>query len=223
MEGGPVYNIPYRDIGAVASDLNGEIQDREIDLVLEHEKVIETVMDKVTVLPMRFHTILDKKEDVLAMMKDYYSGFEENLDRLRNKVEFGIKVILPADKIKERIINAYRRSSQRVPVSGDSPAKSFLKEKFEKYKIDKNFEEEVERCIGIVEDFVGGFATEKKLDRLNSKTLLLNAVYLVEKERQDDFREAFERLRRARSDLQYLFSGPWPAYNFVALKGKIRQ
>jgi glycosyltransferase involved in cell wall biosynthesis len=102
----------------------------------------------------------------------------------------------------------------------NSPAKSFVKEKFEKYKIDKEFEEEANRCIVLIDDFFTRFAVEKKLENLKTDNLLLNASYLVEKERQEDFKEAFERTRRTPGDLKFLMSGPWPPYNFIVLTKK---
>jgi hypothetical protein len=55
---------------------------------------------------------------------------------------------------------------------------------------------------------------EKRYERLQTPNLLLSAYYLVERVLAGDFRAAYERLRRARSDLKYLISGPWPPYSF---------
>jgi len=229
LEGAPLYNIPYGNIGVVASNLHPHTQllrrkatkylgvGVNPGYVLKHEEVVERLMENFTVLPVRFLTAFDRKEDVLSMMKDYYSDFRKNLDRLRNKVEFGIKVIWPGDTIRKRIINAFSKSNANEPMSGNSPGKSFMKEKFEKYKIGKQFEKEADRCIAVVDNFFSEIATEKKLERLKSKNLLLTAFYLVKKERQSDFKEAFKRLRSTPSNLKYLFSGPWPPYNFIIL------
>ena len=65
--------------------------------------------------------------------------------------------------------------------------------------------------------FFSRFASEKKLTKLKTENLLLDAVYLVEKSQEGNFREAFEHIKSARPDFKYLFSGPWPAYNFVTL------
>ncbi len=226
LEGARTYNIPFRNIGIVASDLNAPVQDINQACALEHEEVVERLMDKFTVLPVRFLTIFNKKEDVLSIMKDYYSDFRENLDRLRNKVEFGIKVIWHGDTIKERIvreriINAIKKANLGVFVSDDSQGKSFIEEKFEKYKIDKEFEEEADRYITVVDNFFSRFAVEKNLEKLKSGNLLLNASYLVEKEKQSDFKEAFKHFKNVLGDLKYLFSGPWPPYNFIVLTRRI--
>lgn len=219
LKGAGIYNIPYQDIGIVSSEFNGQIQDIK-DHVLKHEEVIERMMEDFTVLPMKFLTFLDRKEDVLLMMKDYYNDFKENLCRLRNKVEFGIRVIWPGEVIRERIADTYNRNNHYLSASADSPEKSFVKKKFEKYKIDKELEEEADRCIAFVDGLFSRHAAEKKLEKLKTRNLLLSAFYLLEKENQGDFKERFERLRKGPSDLKYLFSGPWPPYNFIVLTKK---
>ena len=210
-----VYTIPYRDIGIVVSDLDSQVQIKTEESVLKHEKVVEALMDKFTVLPMRLYTVFGKKEDMLLKLKDHYEDFIENLDRVRDKCEFGIKVIWAGNVIKERIINAHKNES--LSAEPEQSGAKFMKEKFRNYKIDKEFEEEADRCIAIVDGFFNRYVSEKKLEKLKTDNLLLSAAYLVDKEKSDDFKKAFEELRSAGGDLKYLLSGPWPAYNFIRL------
>ena len=210
-----VYTIPYRDIGIVVSDLDSQVQIKTEESVLKHEKVVEALMDKFTVLPMRLYTVFGKKEDMLLKLKDHYEDFIENLDRVRDKCEFGIKVIWAGNVIKERIINAHKNES--LSAEPEQSGAKFMKEKFRNYKIDKEFEEEADRCIAIVDGFFNRYVSEKKLEKLKTDNLLLSAAYLVDKEKSDDFKKAFEELRSSGGDLKYLLSGPWPAYNFITL------
>jgi len=220
LEGKRLYNIPYRNIGVVVSELNEEIKEITDVFVLDHEKVVERLMINFTVLPMKFLTVFNTKDDVLSMAEFYYKDFQDNLERLCNKVEFGVKVIWPADIIKQRITATLDKAKHNVVISTDSPAKSFVKEKYEKHMVEKEFEEEANRCITIVDDYFNKIVIEKKLKRLQTEKLLLNASYLVEKQRQDDFKQAFEQLKNTPGDLKFLFSGPWPCYNFVTLTKK---
>lgn len=216
LDGASLFNVPYRDIGIVVSDLNAQIQKGNKKSVLKHEEVVEMLMDKFTVLPMRFLTLFGGKEHISLMMRDYYDDFKENFDRLRKKVEFGVKSIWPGDLIRERIIIAHRKNDN-LPLVANSSGKSFMKGKFENYKIDKEFEEEADRCIAIVDGFFSKFISEKRLEKLKTDNLLLSASYLVGKEKRDDFKKAFEELRGSGGDLKYLLSGPWPPYNFIVL------
>ncbi|PKL50056.1 MAG: hypothetical protein CVV39_01980 [Planctomycetes bacterium HGW-Planctomycetes-1] len=217
LEGSNVYNIPFCDIGAVVSEISQPIRDVTEGAVLEHEAVVEKLMANFTVLPVRFGTVVNSRDELFSMMESYYRDFKSNLARLHNKLEFGIKVIWPADKVKANIIRVLKKDEQTIE-SDNSPSKRFIEEKFEKYKIDKEFEAKANRFIKIIDIFFGKFAAEKKLEKLKTQNLLLDAVYLVEKDKQRDFKEALEHIKNANyPGFKYLFSGPWPAYNFVIL------
>lgn len=220
LEGACVYNFPFRDIGVVVSEFSGQTRNITKDYVLEHEEAVERLMEDFTVLPVKFLTVFNEEEDVFLMMKEYYSDFSKNLDKLRNKIEFGIKVIWHGNAIRDQIIDAYKKDNANLVTSDNSSVKIFVKEKFEKYKIDKEFRKEADRCVALVDGFFSRFAVEKKLEKLRSDNLLLNASYLVEKERQKNFKEAFELTRNTMTDFKYLFSGPWPPYNFIVLTKK---
>ena len=216
LEERSVYNIPYEDIGIVASNINEkieEIKDITKEYVLAHEKVVEELMDKFTVLPVRFFTVFDKKENVISMTKNYYNDFKSNLIRLGNKVEFGIKVIWNGSNVKKKIEETYKNNDS-IPAT--SSAKIFIKEKFKEYKINKIFESEAERCIEFIDNSFNRFSCEKKIQKLKTENLLLEACYLVEKEKQNDFKKVYEQFKNVQNEFKYLFSGPWPAYNFIS-------
>jgi len=215
IDGAPAHIIPYRDIGIVASDLDPQIQIKTDESVFRHEEVVEVLMDRFTVLPMSLYTIFGKNEEMILKVKEHYEDFIENLDRVRGKREYGIKVIWPGSVIKERIVNA--RKNEAPPADPARPGVKFMKVKFERYKIDREFAEEADRCIAIVDGFLNRIASEKKLEKLKTDDLLLSAAYLVDKEKGDDFKKAFEDLRSSGGDLKYMLSGPWPAYNFITL------
>jgi len=222
LEGACVYNIPYCDIGAVVSEFTESVQSKTEDGVLAHEEVIERLMESFAVLPVRFHTVFDGRDGILSMMRSYYKDFRNNLDRLRNKVEFGIKVIWPSDKIKEHLINTYKKDNEKVSIPDDSSNKRFIKKKFEEYRIDEEFEKKANKFIKVMDMFFSKFAAEKKLKKLKTENLLLDGVYLVERGKQDDFKEAFEHIKgpHTGAGFKFLFSGPWPPYNFVILPKK---
>lgn len=220
LEGASICNVPFRDVGAIVSEINRPIEEVTEGAVLEHEAVVEGMMAVRTVLPVRFGTIIDGRDNLLSMMQSYYGQFKENLDRLGNKFEFGVKVIWPGNKVKENIVTAFKKSGQKMPGPGGSAGKRFMKEKFWEHRIDEEFKAKADRFIKILDIFFGRFATEEKVEKLKTENLLVDAVYLVEKDKRGDFREAFEHIRSAHPNLKYLFSGPWPPYNFVVLSKK---
>ncbi len=219
-----VYTIPYREIGVAASNIYSDTKEIgtgiDPDHAVRHESVVEELMDRFTILPIRFLTVFKREDDILSMMKEHYSDFREDLDRLRNKVEYGIKVIWSGDTIKERIISRRIRDIHEASLPGGSPGLSFIKEKVERYKICEGINEEADKSIAYLDNYLSKFASEKKLAKLKTDNLLLIAYYLIDKEKQGDFIEAFELLKMAPVGLKYLFSGPWPPYNFITSTGK---
>lgn len=216
LEAAAVYGIFYKDIGAVVSDFDERLEDITPESIVKHEEVIEKMAEKGTVLPMRFLSLFNENENVMYMLKAYYNSFKNNLDLLRDKAEFGIKIIWSGDLFKERLMYVPNKTRDDL-LSSDSPGKSFIKNKFEKYKIDKKFQEEADKHIDYVDNIFSPFAIEKRIERLKTENLLLSASYLVEKKKEDAFKAAFETFRKNSGDLKYLFSGPWPPYNFVRL------
>ncbi len=215
LQAAPVYNIPFRGLGAAASELHAKPDPITKEHVLEHEWVVESLMKNFTILPFRFLTLFKQQDDVLTMFGSRHGDFKDNLERLRGKVEFGIKVLWPGEKIR-RSLDA-GKADVRVPARGETAVKIYIQEKLGKYIIAKKIEEEADRRIAAVDGIFNAFAMEKKIEKLKTENLLLSAAYLVEKEKQQDFMQAFERLSSSPGELKYLRSGPWPPYNFIRM------
>jgi len=220
LEGAGVYNVSFCDIGAVVSEISQPIQNVTEVAILEHETVIEKLMANFVVLPARFQTIIDGRDNLRSIMQSCYKDFKENLARVRNRLEFGIKVIWPADKVKENIIQTLKEGRPWPAEPDCSANKRFIRGKLETYQINEKFKKKANKFIDAMDIFFSKFAAEKKLKRLKTENLLLDAVYLVEKNKESDFRDAFEHIKSAHEGFKFLFSGPWPPYNFVILPKK---
>ena len=214
----PVYCIPFSEIAAVVCNFSSEIKDVKAGVV-QHEKTVEKLMGSYTVLPMRFNTVFKNNENVISTIEKFYDDFKNNLKRLRGKAEFGIKVLWQADKIKENIVNGYDEN-ENVALSGNSAAKEYLKKKYKAYKIDKIFKEKADEYISKIDKYFSDITIEKKLQKLQTDKLLVNAAYLVDKSQKDKILKIFKQLKEDINDLEFLFSGPWPAYNFIKMTKK---
>lgn len=61
--------------------------------------------------------------------------------------------------------------------------------------------------------------TEKTKDlKLFSNRLVFNQAFLVKKSNVDAFTQEVEKLREKHANLKILYTGPWPAYNFVDIQ-----
>ena len=214
-----IYNIPYRDIGMVISGSDrSSMKVNNNDNTPDYKIVVEHLMQKFTVLPVRFRTPVNKK-DILSIMENNYYDFKDNLNRLRHKVEFGLRVVWKEDEVKDWITREYKRGAYGKLKAYDPRGTKFIEDVFDKYVIDKEFKDMADIFISIVDNFLGKYASEKRFEKLKSKNLLLKALYLIDKKRQKEFKEAFDLFRIAPGNLNYTLRGPLPPFNFVEIEG----
>ena len=88
-----VYSVHYKNLAAVVSDAPLEVLDSTRENVLAHERVNETVMHEHTVIPMSFGTIFKTREDIVELLRSAAEAFGDVLNKMQNKLEFGLKVL----------------------------------------------------------------------------------------------------------------------------------
>ena len=101
-----VYTLPYRDIAAVINDT--PIKDYELteENVRRHEAVLRQVMDKYTLVPVEFGTVINNERILKRLLRRAYKPTKECLKLVDNMVELGVKAILKKDTVyfdKERV------------------------------------------------------------------------------------------------------------------------
>src|SRR6187549_3584246 len=94
-----IHTVHYRDLAAVVSDVPLGVLDSTRENVLAHERVNEIVMRDHTVIPMSFGTIFKTRDDIVQLLRSAYDAFGDVLSKMRNKLEFGLKVLWDRDAV----------------------------------------------------------------------------------------------------------------------------
>src|SRR2546430_13067359 len=97
--GARVYTVSYKDLAAIVSDTPIVIYDPTRENVLAHEFVNETVMKEHTLIPMSFGTVFRSEDDVTELLRSTYQAFSDVLDKMQDKIEFGLKVLWEREKV----------------------------------------------------------------------------------------------------------------------------
>src|SRR5882762_7424170 len=92
--GDDVFTIHYRDLAAVVSQAALQVYDPTRENALTHERVNEVVMvdNGFTPVPMSFGTLFKTEEDTIEFLKDTYDALRDVLQKMKDKLEFGLKV-----------------------------------------------------------------------------------------------------------------------------------
>jgi hypothetical protein len=177
--------------------------DPALDALWVHERVIERLMADRAVLPMRFGTKLAGDDALQEILAGRQQEFLTALDRVRGRVEIGIRAMQPPDV--QDVNGAPSAMSARDATSG----RAYIEGKLRNGR-------RVEREAAAVHEPFAALAAASTRHAARRPDELLRASYLVDKAAVARFRGTVERMQRADPGVAILCTGPWPPYSFVA-------
>jgi hypothetical protein len=165
-----------------------------------HERVVETLMERGAVLPMRFGTTLADEDALAAALADRRDELLASLERVRGRVELGVRAAQPA---REPAVSDAARAHP-ASITGREYVLGKLREL-----------RRAEHAAAALHEPLAGLAAEARQQRVRAPDEVLRAAYLVDRAAVGSFRAAVERLQAAHPDTAILCTGPWPPYSFV--------
>ncbi len=223
--GNPVYTVHYQDLAAVVSDTPIRIYDPTRENVLAHELVNETVMREFTVIPMSFGTIFRTRNDIVELLKSTYRAFDDVLEKMRDKIEFGLKVLWDRDRVVARLEaedDAIRRLKEEI--TNNAQSSTYFARMQLGRMVESALENAANQYMVDIHESLKPVAVASRSNKPIGDRMIMNAAYLVERAREHDFDEAVKALSRKYEDmLSFKYTGPWPPYNFVNIKLRLER
>jgi hypothetical protein len=164
------------------------------ELVLAHERVLEAVMERGPVLPMRFGTELEGEERLAAVLAERHDELARALERVRGHVEMGLRVLPARD----------RPGGGRDGQSGRDYLMARVADR-------RRAERAARELHAPLAELAGASGVR---DRPAPPALLVSS-YLVESGGVERFRARAAELAARHDDLQIAVTGPWPPYSFT--------
>jgi Gas vesicle synthesis protein GvpL/GvpF len=222
-EPAPVYSVRCDDLSAVVSDAPLGVLDPTRDNVLAHQRVNETVMREHTVLPMSFGTVFKTRDDVTTFLKSAYRAFSDVLDKMENKLEFGLKVLWDREavirEIEEEDEDIRRLKSEIAAQKGST---YFARMQYGRL-IDAALQSKSERYVSEVFDRLRDVSVAARANKPIGDRMILNAAFLVTRATEDAFDARVKQLGANYDKLTFKYTGPWPPYNFVNIRLKLER
>ncbi|HKI18761.1 MAG TPA: GvpL/GvpF family gas vesicle protein [Isosphaeraceae bacterium] len=217
MEGADVYALGDDQIAAVVSDLPDRRIRPERRRLAAHHEVLRRLMIDHTVLPMAFGLIADGPESVCRILRLNRDVFDEQLRRLRGKLEMGLRVTWDVANIFEYTVGvhpeltAYRDQIFR---GGRAPSQD---EKIELGRFfDRLLNADRQACTDGVMRVLGPRCAEIVVNKPRDEREVMNLACLIDRDRLKDYESAVvEAARGFNNDFAFDFNGPWPPHNFV--------
>jgi hypothetical protein len=216
-----VYGINFKDISAVVS--NSPIiqyEARRVNMIA-HQKVLEEVMKRFTVLPVRFATISEHNDDagILRILEKDYNKFSDLLNKMEGKKELGLKILAQDAEIYESIVEKYDEIRTLRGKLMNLPAD---KTHYQRMKIGEMVAEalknETENYKNIILDVLNPLAEDVKVNDNYGEMMILNAAFLIKNTSEPEFDKAVNDLdEKFGRFMTFKYVGTLPLYNFVNL------
>ena len=165
----------------------------DLEELVRYEETVEVVMQRHTILPMRFGSIAGDENEVRELLRTRAREFHSALARLEGSVEFGVQASAAAQDAAD--VGAGAGASYMLARMAEHQCRQELRAWLE-----DELEPVTREGVYRVTPITGPYS--------------ISAAYLVDREREEEFQRLLAELS-ATPDRHLSWSGPWPPYTFV--------
>ena len=218
-----VYTINYKDMAAVVSDVPIAPLDSTRENVLAHERVNETVMRDHTVIPMSFGTIFKTREDIVELLRSAAEAFGDVLDKMQNKLEFGLKVLWDREQAIREVEGQDEDISRlKKEISTQKGPTYFARMQYGRL-VDSALQSQSERYVAEILDQLRDVSVASRINKPIGDKMIMNAAFLISRDQEQAFDAKVKSIASRFDKLTFKYTGPWPPYNFVNIRLKLER
>lgn len=221
-----IYALNYRDIAIIVGNtdvidfpsLNKELL---LQKLAAHQGVIEEIMKKEPILPVKFGTVMENNEEVKELLEKVYPEARKALERMGDKVELDIVVswndrmvfedILRED---EEVLRMKRKLREETVPTIDTKIElgkrvyQLLREKGQKY---------AQEIMGVLQEET----EDSRINRVLPDKMVLNAAFLIRRHQEKNLEsKVLDLNERYGERFHFRCVGPLPPYSFFTLEVK---
>jgi len=223
--GDRVYTVHYKEFAAVVSNCPLIVFDPTRENALAHEHVNELVMKDFTVLPMSFGTVFRTENDIKEFLKGTYDALSDVLQKMDGKIEFGLKVNWDKDQVIKEIESEneeIRRLKEEIQ-SNTSTSTYFSRMQLGRV-VESALQAKADAYVSEIYEALRDAAIASRSNKPIGDKMIMNAAFLVDREKTKTFDDQISEIaKKYESKLSFLYTGPWPPYNFVNIRLKLER
>jgi hypothetical protein len=205
------------DLAALTRRVEGERVPLSRDAALEHAEVLSAALERGPVLPLRFGHVMPDEEAVRLHIASRTDELERLLAELEDRVEMDVTAVYREEPLLREVLaeNPALAAAQRA-IRGRPEAATH----FERIRLGEGVAAAVEAKraadgAAILHELQGA-AVAVSADPPRHERMLVNAAFLVQRDRLPEFDDRVERVSRDRAErMEFRLVGPRPAHSFV--------
>jgi hypothetical protein len=155
------------------------------------------------------------------MLERNCSNIHHNLVKVENKHEFGLRIFCEPEKLSE-VLQAkseagIKVNADSVPETTNSVFLNYVNKKLKEHRLEELFINYVDFVIAEISEYLVQMNATSKFKKMGSATNIIEAVFLLEKDRKGELIHAVQNLQKNNKELNFVLTGPWPPYNFAEI------
>jgi DnaJ-domain-containing protein 1 len=222
-----VYALNHEELSAIFSntsftDYKTMTKDVNIRYLLDHQKVVESVMDSYPIIPFKFGSLAHSEKEVEQILTQGYNLFKSLLPWVRERVEFELVASWDREKVFKAL---YEEESEIRFLQEMIERKSEREALLEKIKLGKlvcqYLKERRSRFKETILSQLKG-CTESQCDHdVMDDLMILNMAFLLRKEMESEFDRRIQYLDHTfLGKVCFKVIGPLPLYSFGCIEAE---
>lgn len=216
----PFRTISRGDLAALVSETEVEQFTIERDRLMAHHEVLLEAMKLGDILPVSYGIVASSEEDIVdVLLTGSAEQLKANLAHVNGRVELSLRVMWNQEVLFEEIVDEYEEIRHlRDAIAGLSEEQSYYERiqlgELTSGAVAQKTESEREAILHPLREI----AVDDHLNPGTSETLLFNASFLVDRDRESEFDEAVQEIGRTREGrMTFRYLGPLPPASFVSV------
>jgi hypothetical protein len=212
--------VHYRDLALVFSEVASSSLQLSKENALSHHRVIARIMKNQTIIPFSFGTIFNQPEEMTGLLTAGYEEIKKTLEQLDNKLELGLKVIWKKEALANRLEQDYEDLKYlKEEIMSLPPDSAYGPAIILGQRVAEAMEEMQSSYQEQIYDPLQAISLDARLNKLLNERMVLNAAFLVLRDQETGFDAKVNELyEQHNQEFNFMYSGPWPPYNFIDLK-----
>ena len=216
-----VTTVYHRDLGACVSNYPADLPIKaDTEHCLAHERVLEAIMKRFTILPFEFGTVAPTEQDVVKLLSRHRNSIKLALRRLHGRAEVVVKAFwksfeMAAQEVAEEhaAIAHYRKEIAAKPPEGTYQDRIRIGQMVAT-ALDEKRKREASGLVRALKQV----AVDVSQGATLGDTMVFNAAFLIRKTDFPKFERALQSFgKRQNGRLDFKYAGPLPPYSFTGI------
>src|SRR5262249_34752539 len=175
------------------------------------------------VIPMSFGTIFKTREDIVELLRSAAEAFGDVLNKMQNKLEFGLKVLWDRDQAVREVEHEDEDISRlKKEISGQKGPTYFARMQYGRL-IDSALQSRSERYVAAILEQLREVPVSSRINKPLGDTMIMNAALLDWYDEEALSVSKVKPIAGRFDKLTFKYTGPWPPYNFVNIRLKLER